>query len=108
MGLDVSVVANGLNEDHFEVVLNTKLSAKQDEKVAFLIELAFSTIVQINKDILTSNQTESVLLVDVPQNAFPFLRAIIYNLMRDGGLPPFNLAPINFEALYQQNKKNVH
>ena len=34
---------------------------------------------------------------------FPFARAILADVSRDGGFQPLVLSPIDFAALYQQN-----
>lgn len=100
IGMDVGVQVNGLNQDHFEVVLKMKLKAELNEKTAFIVELAHSTIVQVDTKIFPKENMNPLLLVHIPHLAFPFVRTIVYNMMREGGLPPFNIAPIDFSAMY--------
>ncbi len=44
---------------------------------------------------------QQVLLIDAPQLLFPFARRIVSDTVRDGGMPPLLLTPINFAALYR-------
>lgn len=103
INMDVQVNVNNINEEHFEVVLNIKLTATQNEKTVFLAELAYSTIVHVNKNAIDKENINPILLVHIPHLSFPFVRAILFNLIRDGGLPAFTIHPIDFAGLYQQN-----
>ncbi|MBP9752281.1 MAG: protein-export chaperone SecB [Proteobacteria bacterium] len=106
INMDVNINANGLNDGHFEVVLKVKLTAKHQEKTIFLSELAYSTIAKIDEEAIGKENMGPILMVHIPHLAFPFVRAILYNVIRDGGLPPFAIHPIDFAGMYEQNAKN--
>ena len=40
-----------------------------------------------------------------PNLLFPYARQVISSLVLEGGFPPFLLQPINFDALYQQQRQ---
>jgi preprotein translocase subunit SecB len=42
-----------------------------------------------------------ILLIQAPHMLFPFLRRIVADVVRDGGMPPLMIEPIDFMALYQ-------
>jgi preprotein translocase subunit SecB len=44
---------------------------------------------------------QPVLLIQAPHMLFPFARRIIADVVRDGGMPPLMIEPIDFVALYQ-------
>ena len=44
------------------------------------------------------------LLIEAPHLLFPFVRRIVADVIRDGGMPPLMIEPIDFAALYQQNQ----
>lgn len=106
MNMDVQVTVDNLKKDHFEVVLVLKLTAAHNEKTIFLTELSYSTIVYVNEDAVGAENINPILLVHVPHLSFPFVRAILFNIIRDGGLPAFTIHPIDFAALYEQNIKD--
>lgn len=106
MNMDVQVTVHNLKKNHFEVVLILKLTASHNEKTIFLTELSYSTIVHVNEDAVGVENINPILLVHVPHLSFPFVRAILFNIIRDGGLPGFAIHPIDFAALYEQNVKN--
>lgn len=103
MNMDVQVDVHNLKQDHYEVVLKLKLTAKHKEKTIFLSELSYSTIVYVNEEVIGKDNINPILLVHVPHLSFPFVRVILFNLIRDGGLPAFAIHPIDFGALYEQN-----
>ncbi len=49
-----------------------------------------------------NKQFQAMLGSFCPSILFPYAREIISDLTMRGGFPPLYLAPINFEALYQQ------
>jgi preprotein translocase subunit SecB len=42
-----------------------------------------------------------VLLIEAPHILFPFARRIVADIVRDGGMPPLMIEPIDFAALYR-------
>jgi preprotein translocase subunit SecB len=47
------------------------------------------------------------LLVEAPRILFPFARRILADAVRDGNFPPLMLEPIDFAALYMQQRAQV-
>ena len=44
---------------------------------------------------------QMILLIQAPHMLFPFVRRIVADVVRDGGMPPLMIEPIDFVALYQ-------
>lgn len=99
--IDVQLNAstNKLAENIFEVKLSLTVTAKVQDKVAFLAEIDQAGIFTIT---LTDEQLNRVLGSYCPNILFPFAREGISDLITRGGFPPLYLAPINFDALYEQ------
>ena len=49
------------------------------------------------------NMLHPLVSIEGPRLLFPFARAVVANITREGGFLPLNLNPIDFLALYQQN-----
>ena len=47
------------------------------------------------------DEVEHLMLTEAPRHLFPFARAIVGDVTRDGGFPPLLINPIDFEELYQ-------
>ena len=50
----------------------------------------------------TFKDKKNVLAVACPKMLFPYVRETIDGMMTRGTMPPFMLAPVNFEALFAQ------
>jgi preprotein translocase subunit SecB len=98
--LGVDLQAKRLDPERFEVELKLRVSAKGGEKTVFLLELAYAGLVQA-----TGNAPEDVLqqvmMIDAPTMLFPFARRIVADVIRDGGMPPLMIEPIDFAQLYR-------
>ncbi|MDG0996548.1 MAG: protein-export chaperone SecB [Gammaproteobacteria bacterium] len=89
-----------LADDHYLVDLKVQITAKQNDKVSFLIEVVQSGIFLIKG--FEKKQQEQLLNSYCPNTLFPFLREVISESVTKGGFPPLVLAPVNFDALYAQ------
>jgi preprotein translocase subunit SecB len=94
--------ANSFENGVFEVVVAGTVTAKIGEKVMFLIEVKQAGVFQINN--IPGNEIEQILAVMCPNILFPYLREAVSDVSVRAGFAPVLLNPINFEALYQQQK----
>jgi preprotein translocase subunit SecB len=83
----------------FEVVIKIRVTAVQDEKTIFLLEMAYGGIFVLDK--VPNEVLQPMLLIECPRLLFPYLRRIVSDLVSDGGLPPLMIEPIDFAALYR-------
>lgn len=103
LNVNIATRARLLEGDLHEVVLTVTVEAKQDDKVAFLVELQQAGIFVISGFSVEEQQQIAGILC--PQNLFPFAREEIANLTMKGGFPQILLQPINFERIYQQGNQ---
>jgi preprotein translocase subunit SecB len=87
-------------EGNFEVVLTLTITATQDDETAFLVEIQQAGIFFIKG--IEGPDLQRVLGTAAPNILFPYARENIDALCVKGGFPPVMLAPVNFDALYQQ------
>ncbi len=92
--------ATGLGDDLFESVLTVTVTAKNGENTFFLVEVAKAGIFQVKN--VPAGDLEAILGVACPNILFPYAREVISDAVNRAGFPPVILAPVNFEALYQQ------
>ena len=86
--------------EHFEVELKLRVNAKgADDKSLFLLELAYAGLFRLVN--IPEAALQQVLLIQAPFMLFPFARRIVADAVRDGGMPPLMIEPIDFMALYQ-------
>jgi preprotein translocase subunit SecB len=98
--VQIQSAANAIGEGMFEVALTVTVTAKQDEKAFFLVEVVKAGIFQIRN--VPEQDMEPILAVACPNILFPYARETISDAINRAGFPPVILAPVNFESLYQQ------
>lgn len=94
-----------MEEGLYEVTVTVTVTAKlpEKDKVMFLIEAKQAGIFQVRN--LPPEELESVLAIICPNILYPYLREVVSNMAIHAGFTPVLLNPINFEALYQQQKQ---
>ena len=101
--VSIDVDVNKLQERLFEVVLTLRVKAASKETVVFMIELDYAGLASIGQAVSEAD-SERLLLTDVPRHLFPFARAVVSDMTRDGGFPPLLINPIDFNELYANRK----
>jgi preprotein translocase subunit SecB len=86
----------------FEAVLTVTLTAKAGDKTLFLVEAAQAGIFTIRG--VPEEHLQAVVAINCPTVLFPYVRETLADAVTRAGFPPVHLAPINFEALYQQQQ----
>lgn len=86
----------------YDVTLSMTIEAKQEETVAFLVEVQQAGIFTCNG--FSDADLERVLATVCPNILFPYARETIDALVVRGSFPAVMLAPVNFDAVYAQSK----
>ncbi len=89
-----------VQEGFFDVTLSMTVTAKLGENTLFLVECKQAGVFQIRG--VGESDLPPLLGIHCPNIIFPFVRETICDAINRMGFPPVYLAPINFEALYQQ------
>ena len=97
--LGVDLQARRMDAEHFEVELKLRVTAKAEEKAVFLLELVYGGLFQIQN--VSDDVLQQVLLIEAPHMLFPFARRIVADVIRDGGMPPLMIEPIDFAGLFR-------
>ncbi|MDX1668086.1 MAG: protein-export chaperone SecB, partial [Limnobacter sp.] len=100
--IDVQVDVGGtrLNDTVFESTVMVTVTAKIEDKVAFLVECKQAGIFEISG--MPADQLDPILGILCPNMIYPYLRANVADLITRTGFPPVHLSDINFEQFYQQ------
>ena len=98
--VQLSTKAVPLDDGHYEVVLSVTTTASLKDKTVFLVEAHQAAIFQVRN--LPKEALDPVLSITCPNILFPYARETVSDAVSRCGFPPFLLAQVNFEALYQQ------
>ena len=101
VNVDLNTKSDKVDEQgNYEVVLTITITAKVDDDTAFLVEVQQAGIFMISG--FEGEDLRRILGTAAPNILFPYARENIDSLCVKGGFPPVMLAPVNFDALYQQ------
>ncbi len=103
INFDIKTRNSKVQDDIYEVVLVLTAEAQLDEQAAFLVEVHQAGIFTA-KD-FDDAQLEQLLSTVCPNILFPYAREAIDALVTKGSFPALMLSPINFDALYAQQKQ---
>jgi preprotein translocase subunit SecB len=102
INLDLQTGTTSVNADVREVVLTVTVSAKQNDATIFLVEVKQAGTFVIRN--LAEDDLKRAISTVCPGVLFPYARAVVSQLVSQGGFPQFLLPPVNFEALYAANQ----
>jgi preprotein translocase subunit SecB len=103
INFDIKTRNAKIQDDTYEVVLVLTAEAKLEDQSAFLVEIHQAGIFTCRE--FDEEQMEQVLSTVCPNILFPYAREAIDSLVVKGSFPALMLAPINFDALYAQQKQ---
>ena len=96
----VDVGAETLADGIYESTVTITVTAKINDKIAFLVEGKQAGIFEARN--IPAEQLDPLLGIGCPNIVYPYLRANIADAITRAGFPPVHLAEINFEVFYQQ------
>jgi preprotein translocase subunit SecB len=103
--LGVDIQAKRLDQERYEVEIKLRVSAKSEDKTLFLLELVYAGLLVIQN--VPEEFLQQMLLIEAPHMLFPFARRVVADTIRDGGMPPLMIEPIDFAGLYRARLGDV-
>ncbi|MBK8974022.1 MAG: protein-export chaperone SecB [Hahellaceae bacterium] len=98
VNMDLNTENQQLSENQWEVVLTLTVTAKVNDKAAFIVEIQQAGVFLIEG--LSPQQTAQTLGAFCPNILFPYARETIDSLVVKGSFPALMLQPVNFDAIY--------
>jgi preprotein translocase subunit SecB len=98
ISLDLQTSASELQPGLREVVLTVTVSAKHADRTLFLVEVKQAGAFVMQN--LAEDDIKRAIASICPGVLFPYSRAVVSQLVTQGGFPQLLLPPVNFEALY--------
>lgn len=105
LSVELSNAASQLDEGVFEVAITVTVTSKLEDKTVFLVEVAQAGIFQVRN--IPVENLDMILGVTCPNILFPYARETVSDVVIRAGFPPVLLNPINFEALYAQQRQQA-
>jgi preprotein translocase subunit SecB len=103
VGINVGVKKQA--DDLYAVEINITAKAERDTNVLFNVELSYGGVFRVKN--VPENVLPQLLMVECPRMIFPFARHALATTVQLGGFPPLMMEPVDFQALYIQNLRNL-
>ena len=103
VNMQLSSEASHINNELTEIILTVTVTTTLGGKTAYLVEAHIAGIFMFKG--FPQNVVEHMAATICPNILFPFARELVCDLVTRGGFPQLLLAPVNFEALYAQQKR---
>ena len=103
VGINVGVKKQADDLYAVEITLNAK--ADREKNVLFNVELIYGGVFRMKN--IPEAQLAPLLLVECPRLIFPFARQVLATITQQGGFPPLMMEPVDFQAIYMQNLKQL-
>ncbi|WP_323751745.1 protein-export chaperone SecB [Marinobacter sp.] len=103
VNLDLNTAHTKVSDNQYEVVLSMTVTAKLDEKVAYIVEIQQAGVFMVAG--IEGAQLGQMLGAYCPTILFPYAREAIDGTVSKGSFPALMLAPVNFDAIYAQALK---
>ncbi|WP_157670616.1 protein-export chaperone SecB [Chitinibacter sp. FCG-7] len=97
--------ARSFDNGFFEASLTVTATAKAEDRTIFLVEVTQAGLFQIEN--IPEQELDPLLGIGCPSILFPYLREAVSDLTTRAGFPPLLLQPINFEAIYIQQRQQA-
>ena len=101
--IDIEVATVAVGEHVYECVLKLTVTANMGGKSAYLVEIQQAGLFGLSG--FKDEELHQMTGIYCPNVLLPFARESIADLVKRGGFPQLLLKPINFEALYSQQKE---
>ena len=103
ISIELGNFAQMLEDGVFEDAIKVTVTSKIEDKTVFLVEVTQAGIFQIRN--VPEENIEMIVGITCPNILFPYARETVSDLVVRAGFQPVLLNPINFEALFAQQKQ---
>ena len=103
--VSINVSVKKQQDDLYGVELHLNAKANRETTVLFNVELVYGGVFRLKN--VPEAQLAPLLMIECPRLIFPFARQVLANTVQQGGFPPLMMEPVDFQALYMQNLRNL-
>ena len=103
--LNLNTKVDKLQDGIYEVVLSVTVTAKLDERTAFIVEVQQAGIFAISG--FNDQEMGAMVGAYCPNLLFPYAREVVSDLVTKGSFPQLVLQHVNFDALYAQHQQQA-
>ena len=103
--INIDIKSSQAKENIIEVLTSLSLSPTKDNFETINTKIIFSTVVELKSSILSKEEMEKIILIEVPNKIYPELRKIFVFLFENSGFKDVKISEsVDFEKLYKIRK----
>lgn len=104
--VNLNLAAEPVSEGIYEVAITATVTTKLADKVVFLVEAKEAGIFEIRN--IPDDQLQPIIAIACPQIVYPYLRAVVADVVTRAGFPPVHLTEVNFQAMYEAQRQQAN
>jgi len=105
MEVSVNLGAQRLDEHVYEVAIQIGVRALSEKTTVFLTDVVYAGVIELQN--IADELVEQTLFIQGAQLIYPFARRVVADITRDGGFPPVALEPLDFTAMYAEQRQKA-
>ena len=103
--INIDIKSSQTKDNVIEVLTSLSLSPTKENFETINTKIIFSTIIELEDSLLSKEEMERIILIEVPSEIYPELRKIFIFLFENSGFKDVKISKtVNFKELYQMRK----
>ena len=103
--INIDIKSSQAKQNIIEVLTSLSLSPTKNDFETINTKIIFSTIVELQGNLLSKEEIEKIILIEVPSKIYPELRKIFVFLFENSGFKDVKISEVvDFEELYKLRK----
>jgi len=103
--INIDIKSSQARQNIIEVLTSLSLTPTKNDFETINTKIVFSTIVELEKNSLSKDEMEKIILIEVPTKIYPGLRKIFIFLFENSGFKDVKISEtVDFDNLYRMKK----
>ena len=103
--INIDIKSSQTKQNIIEILTSLSLTPTKDGFETINTKIVYSTIVELEKNSLSKDEMEKIILIEVPTKIYPDLRKIFVFLFENSGFKDVKISEnVDFENLYKMRK----
>ena len=103
--INIDIKSSQSKQNIIEVLISLSLIPVKDDFEKIATKIVYASIIELEKDKLTKEELEKIILIEVPSRIYPELRKIFIFLFENSGFKDVKInETVDFEKLYKMRK----
>jgi preprotein translocase subunit SecB len=103
--INIDIKSSQTKQNIIEILTSLSLTPTKDGFETINTNIVYSTIVELEKNSLSKDEMEKIILIEVPTKIYPELRKIFVFLFENSGFKDVKISEtVDFDNLYRMKK----